>query len=73
MLTPRRAAVDGLRHELERQERSARWLARKTGFDSSYVTRVLNGERRPSPVFQERASTALGVDVGVLFAQPQPA
>ncbi|HYI66333.1 MAG TPA: helix-turn-helix transcriptional regulator [Candidatus Limnocylindrales bacterium] len=65
--------LEELRQELERQERSAAWLARKTDFDPSYVTRVLNGERKPSPVFQARAAEALGVAADQLFTQALPA
>ncbi len=30
------------------QERTGAWLARKTGKSPAYVTKVLNGSRRPS-------------------------
>lgn len=62
--------LEALKQELEAQERSAAWLARKTDMSPSYVTRVLNGERRPSPVFQARAAAALGVPADRLFAVP---
>lgn len=65
--------LEALRSELEEQERSAAWLARKTGMSPSYVTRILNGERRPSPEFQRRASDALGVPAEQLFEAPLPA
>lgn len=56
---------------LAAQERSASWLARRTGKSPSYVTRVLNGERRPSPDFCARAAAALGVPADVLFEAEQ--
>lgn len=52
---------------LEAQERTAAWLARKTGKSPSYVTRVLNGERRASKAFQLAAADALSVPVELLF------
>ncbi len=52
---------------LESQERSLSWLARKTGKSPSYVTRVLQGERRPSDDFKRRASEALGVPESMIF------
>lgn len=52
---------------LAQQERTESWLARKTGKSPSYVHRVINGERRPSPDFKERAAEALGVPPAVLF------
>jgi transcriptional regulator with XRE-family HTH domain len=54
---------------LEAQERTASWLARKTGKSPSYLTRVLQGERRPSADFKARAAEALGVPVSVLFPE----
>ena len=43
-------------------------LARRTGKSPSYVTRVLNGERKPSDDFKTRASAALGIPAELLFA-----
>lgn len=56
---------------LESQERSGAWLARKTNKSAAYVTKVLNGTRRPSPDFQARAADALGVPVAILFPDPR--
>lgn len=52
---------------LATQERTAAWLARKTGKSPSYITRVLNGERRPSDEFKARAAEALNVPADLLF------
>jgi transcriptional regulator with XRE-family HTH domain len=52
---------------LESQERTGAWLARKTGKSPAYVTKVLNGTRRPSKDFQEAAAQALGVPSDLLF------
>lgn len=54
---------------LESQERSLSWLARKTGKSPSYVTRVLQGERKPSDDFKKRAAEALSVPEHLLFPQ----
>ncbi len=54
---------------LTAQERTASWLARRTGKSPSYVWRVLNGERNPSEDFKRRASEALNVPVGLLFPE----
>lgn len=57
----------GLAKVLEQQERTASWLARRTGKSPSYVTRVLRGQRRPSADFKARSAEALGVPAGLLF------
>jgi transcriptional regulator with XRE-family HTH domain len=49
------------------QERTGAWLARKTGKSPAYVTKVLNGTRRPSQDFKAQAATALGVPASMLF------
>lgn len=58
---------------LDQQERTASWLARKTGKSPSYVTRVLQGHRRPSEDFKARASEALGVPASLLFRDQEAA
>ena len=55
---------------LESQERPAAWLARRTGKSPAYVTKVMNGTRRPSDDFKARAADALGVPVTILFPEP---
>jgi hypothetical protein len=52
---------------LASQERTGAWLARKTGKSSAYVTKVINGSRRPSEDFRTRAAAALGVPEALLF------
>ena len=54
---------------LEQQERTAAWLARRTGKSPSYVTRVINGERRPSEHFKAAAAQARNVPVALLFPE----
>lgn len=58
---------------LDQQERTASWLARKTGKSPSYVTRVLQGTRRPSEDFKTRAADALGVPADLLFRREEAA
>lgn len=52
---------------LRSQDRSGAWLARQTGKSPAYVTKVLHGERRPSPDFRSRAAVVLGVPESLLF------
>jgi transcriptional regulator with XRE-family HTH domain len=52
---------------LTTQERTRAWLARKTGKSEAYVTKVINGSRRPSDDFKARAADALGIPVHLLF------
>jgi len=59
--------LDELRKELERQERSVAWLARKCDVDPSMAWRVLRGERNASADFKSKAAEALGVPVENLF------
>lgn len=54
---------------LDSQERTGAWLSRKTGKSPAYVTKVLNGTRRPSPDFKARAAEALGVPESLLFPE----
>lgn len=54
---------------LDKQERTASWLARKTGKSPSYLARVLNGERRPSADFKRRAAEALQVPESLIFPE----
>ncbi len=54
---------------LDQHERNAAWLARKTGKSPAYVTRVMQGKRRPSDDFKARASEALSVPVALLFPE----
>ncbi len=58
---------------LDAQERTQAWLARKTGKSEAYVTKVLNGTRRPSDDFKDAAATALGVPASLLFPSSQAA
>jgi len=52
---------------MEEQGRRNDWLATQTGKSPSYVTRVLKGERTPSPEFRAAAAKALGVSESDLF------
>lgn len=61
------SASPALASVLEQQERTAAWLARRTGKSPSYVTRVINGERRASEAFKAAAAEALNVPMALLF------
>jgi transcriptional regulator with XRE-family HTH domain len=52
---------------LASQERTASWLARKTGKSPTYITLVVQGKRRPSADFRARAAETLGVPESLLF------
>lgn len=54
---------------LKQQERSLSWLARKTGKSPTYVTRVIQGERKASDDFKAKASLALGVPTDLIFPE----
>ncbi len=58
---------------LAAQERSAAWLARKTGKSPSYLTLVMQGKRRPSADFRRRAADALNVPESLLVPEPKAA
>lgn len=57
--------------ELERQDRSVSWLARKVDFSPSYVGRMLKGERPMTDEFKAAAAEILGVGVDELFPDAQ--
>lgn len=54
---------------LAAQDRTQTWLAKRTGKSPAYVTKVINGTRRPSDDFKQRAADALGVPVAMLFPE----
>lgn len=56
-----------LRAELERQERSGRWLARKAGYSHARVARWLNEETDPCADDLQRMCKALGFTVADLM------
>lgn len=51
------------RDELRRQERSLRWLARKTGRSQTTLNRYISGERSVPASFLLAAADALGLEV----------
>jgi transcriptional regulator with XRE-family HTH domain len=67
--TPAPGAAHRLAAVLAQQERTASWLARRTGKSPSYVARVISGERRPSDDFRARAAATLGVPEALLFSE----
>lgn len=64
---PTRHEVKGLFEELERQERTAAWLARKTMYTPGYVAHVRVGRKNPSPRFMDACARVLGVPATTLF------
>jgi transcriptional regulator with XRE-family HTH domain len=54
---------------LTQQGRRRGWLAAQTGVSNALVTRIAQGERRPSPEFRQRAAAALGVPEDELFPE----
>lgn len=65
--------VTQLAEVLASQERTQSWLARKTGKSPAYVTKVINGQRRPSLEFQAAAALVLGVPASLLFHEERAA
>lgn len=59
--------------ELERQDRTVAWLARRCDIHPSYALRMLKGDRPLSDDFRRQASEVLGRPAGELFALEQPA
>lgn len=56
-----------VREELERQDRTVAWLARKADLHPSYALRMLKGERPLTDEFRASAAAALGVPADELF------
>jgi hypothetical protein len=53
---------------LEKDERSLRWLARKTGYSHQYLRLLKSGRReRASDEFAQRVADALGLPVEAIF------
>ena len=54
---------------LAEQDRTARWLSIRCGFDPSYAHKVIAGLRRPSAEFRAKAVELLGVPESLLFPE----
>jgi len=52
---------------LERLERDEAWLARKTGYDLSYVWRINRGQRPITAAYVDRVCAVLNLPPHVLF------
>ena len=48
------------------------WLARQMGLDRSYMAHIESGDRRPPPLYYERAAGLLGIPVDELRPPPVP-
>lgn len=58
---------------LAEKERTQSWLARRVGKSPSYVSRVIDGERNPSPDFKAKAAEILEVPESLLFPEKRVA
>lgn len=58
---------------MEEQGRKATWLAEQTGFSSALISRVRNGERRPTTAFKRAVAKALEMDESELFPDAEQA
>lgn len=56
-----------IRQVLARRERSARWLALKMGISPSLMSLTLDGKRKITPQFVERACAVLDLPPEALF------
>ncbi len=52
---------------LEHQERTLRWLARRTGYCYSYIKGLRSGQYRLTKEFIEHATFAMDLPTSVLF------
>ena len=52
---------------LEYEERSMSWLAQKTGFSRSYLTKMRSGQKPVTEKFARRAADTLKVPLDLLF------
>lgn len=55
---------------LRQRERSARWLALKTGVSPSLVHLILRGKRRARPELRRRIAEVLDVPESLLWSEP---
>lgn len=54
---------------LEREERSQNFLARKAGLDSTYLSTILNGHRKPGSKVLAKLERAMGLSAGSLSVE----
>lgn len=50
-----------------REGRKATWLAERTGYSNSLISKVRSGERTPTPEFRRKVAEALGMAEDELF------
>lgn len=60
-----------IRHHRERQGRSLRALAARTGLSASFLSQVENGSASPSIASMERIATELGLSLGQFFSSAE--
>ena len=69
--TPKNGAIpirDRIQTRLSELNENAAWLAEKVGVSRSTITRILNGERNPTPETLHEIAPVLGVEIGQLVA-----
>jgi transcriptional regulator with XRE-family HTH domain len=59
---------DRIQSRLEQLDKNAAWLAEMVGVSRSTITRILKGERNPTPETLHEIAPVLGVEVGQLVA-----
>jgi len=62
--------TDRIRATIAAQGRRLDWVASQMGISPSYLTRLLDGERRWTSRLRARITAVLGVPEGVLFFAP---
>lgn len=58
---------------MREQGRKATWLAERTGFSPSLITKVRKGERTATPEFRQAVAESLEMPADVLFPEYEQA
>lgn len=70
MVTPVQPEIPTrVREELDRQDRTVAWLARRAGIHPSYALRMLKGDRPLTDEFRASVAAALDIPADELFAE----
>lgn len=59
--------VMALKNVLDLHDLSAAAAARKVGISRSYMSRILKGERRPSPPLMKKICRTFGLEIHIFF------
>ncbi len=74
--TPKNGVIpirERIQARLDELNENASWLAEKVGVSRSTVTRILNGERNPTPETLHEMAPVLGVEIAQLVANTDAA